>query len=127
MGWGKEGWEVKLDVYANLLGDDGEKVFTFPEGLPITGNQAIWDGLEKQLPQNDYYKNFLTHAKEPIPLGGATMPGFQTFLEEVYFGGDYGHVEFESIQGNINPSDVAQDLTEKLNQYREEALAELFE
>ena len=127
MGWGKQGWEVKLDVYANLLGDDGEKVFTFPEGLPITGNQAIWDALEKQLPQNDYYKNFLTHAKEPIPLGGATMPGFQTFLEEVYFGGDYGNVEVEAIEGNINPSDVAQDLTEKLNQYREEALAELFE
>lgn len=126
MGWGKDGWNSRLEAYKTLTNDDGSKLFTYPSGLPLTQDQAIWDAVAAELPDNDYYKNYLEYVKEPIPLGGAVIPGFQTFLEEVYFGGEYGDVEAAIIAGTVNASDIAAELTEKLNQYYEEAMAEIF-
>lgn len=126
MGWGKEGWNSRLEAYKTLTNDDGSKLFTYPAGLPLTQDQTIWDAVAAELPDNEYYKNYLSRVKNPVPLGGAVIPGFQTFLEEVYFGGEYGDVEAAIIAGTVNASDIAADLTEKLNQYYEDAMAEIF-
>lgn len=126
MGWGKDGWVSRLEAYKTLQNDDGSKVFTYPNGLPLVQDQATWDAVAAELPDTDYYKNYLERVKTPVPLGGAVIPGFQTFLEEVYFGGEYGDVEAAAINGEVNPSDIAADLTEKLNQYHDEAMAEIF-
>ena len=112
--------------YKTLTNDDGSKLFTYPAGLPLTQDQTIWDAVAAELPDNEYYKNYLSRVKNPVPLGGAVIPGFQTFLEEVYFGGEYGDVEAAIIAGTVNASDIAADLTEKLNQYYEDAMAEIF-
>lgn len=126
MGWGKDGWKSRLEAYKTLTNDDGSNIFKYPNGLPLTQDQELWDLVAAELPDNDYYKNYLEYVKEPVPLGGAVIPGFQTFLEEVYFGGEYGDVENAAIQGEINPSDIAADLTEKLNQYYKDAMDEIF-
>jgi multiple sugar transport system substrate-binding protein len=127
MGWGTEGWMAKLDIFENALNEDGSKAFRYPIGLPITGNKEVWDGVARLLPQTPEFKAFLERCKSPIPLGGASQPGFQTFLDEVYFGGEWGNVEGAVIDGHIKAADIAAQLTEKLNQYRKETLEELFD
>ncbi|GAA0296734.1 multiple sugar transport system substrate-binding protein [Gracilibacillus halotolerans] len=125
-GWGSEGWEHKLTAFETLQDENGQLIFQHPDGLPLVKDQEIWDGLRALLPESHYYDDFLARAKHPIPLGGAAQPGFQTFLDEVYFGGEYGDVESATANGEVNAHDIAQDLTEKANQYREEAIQELF-
>lgn len=125
-GWGLEGWDAKLEAFETLTREDGTKVFTHPDGLPIVDDAATWDRLRALLPEEQYYDDFLARAKSPVPLGGAAMPGFQTFLDEVYFGGEYGDIEAAAINGDVNPYDISADLTEKINQYHQQALDELF-
>ena len=125
-GWGKDGWETKLEAFETLENEDGTLTFQHPDGLPLIDDEEIWSELRALLPESQYYTDFLERAKEPIPLGGAAEPGFQTFLDEVYFGGEYEDVEAAIANGEVNSHDIAQDLTEKINQYREEALEELF-
>ena len=125
-GWGRDGWEAKLEAFKTLEREDGELVFSHPDGLPIIKDQDIWDELRTLLPEGHYYDDFLARATHPIPLGGAAMPGFQTFLDEVYFGGEYGDVELAVADGQVNAHDISADLTEKINQYYQDALEELF-
>lgn len=107
--------------------EDGSLLFEHPDGLPLIEDEEMWSELRALLPESQYYTEFLERAKEPIPLGGASQPGFQTFLDEIYFGGEYGDVEAAIINGDVNISDIAEDLTERINQYREDALDELFD
>lgn len=125
-GWGREGWEAKLEAFKTLEREDGELVFSHPDGLPLIKDQDIWDELRTLLPEGQYYDDFLARATHPIPLGGAAMPGFQTFLDEVYFGGEYDNVERAIIEGEVNAHDIAPNLTEFINQYYQDALDELF-
>jgi multiple sugar transport system substrate-binding protein len=127
MGWGKEGWQAKFTAFETLKDAEGNPLFKMPEGLPLTNDQELWDKVKALLPQEPEYAAYLERLKEPIPLGGASQPGFQTFLDEVYFGGEYGDIEAAVINGTVNASDVAQDFSDKLNQYREEAVAALKE
>ncbi|SDZ48158.1 multiple sugar transport system substrate-binding protein [Evansella caseinilytica] len=125
-GWGKDGWTAKLEAFEALENEDGSLMFKHPDGLPLINDEEIWNGLQELLPQSEYVSNFLERVKEPIALGGASHPGFQTFLDEVYFGGEYGDVEAAIINGEVNAYDISQNLTDMINQYREEALEELF-
>ncbi|WP_067843697.1 ABC transporter substrate-binding protein [Amphibacillus sediminis] len=125
-GWGRDGWEAKLEAFKTLTREDGQLIFNHPDGLPIIKDQDIWDELRTLLPDEHYYDDFLARAKHPIPLGGAAQPGFQTFLDEVYFGGEYGDVEAAVINGEVNAYDISADLTDMINQYYQQALEELF-
>lgn len=126
MGWGSDGWNARIEAFDTLTNDDGSLMFEMPAGLPLVQNQALWDEVAARLPQDDYYTAYLERVKEPVPLGGAVIPGFQTWLEEVYFGGEYGDVENAAINGEVNPADIAPELTELLNQYHLDALDEIF-
>ncbi|SEO16983.1 multiple sugar transport system substrate-binding protein [Amphibacillus marinus] len=125
-GWGRDGWEAKLEAFQTLTREDGELVFNHPDGLPLVKDEDLWEELRTLLPDLDYYDEFLARSKYPIPLGGAAMPGFQTYLDEVYFGGEYGDVEAAVISGEVNAYDISSDLTELINQYYDQALNELF-
>lgn len=125
-GWGKDGWEAKLEAFKTMEDEDGSLLFPFPDELPIIDDEDIWNELRSLLPDSQYYNDFLERAKEPIPLGGAAHAGFETFLDEVYFGGEYDNVEEAIIEGEVNAHDIAPDLTEKINLYKDEALEELF-
>lgn len=125
-GWGSEGWEHKLTAFETLTREDGEPVFSHPDGIPIVDDAALWGRLRDLLPEEQYYDDFLARAKSPVPLGGAAAPGFQTFLDEVYFGGEYGDIEVAAAEGDVNPYDISADLTERINAYHEQALDELF-
>lgn len=125
-GWGKEGWEAKIEAFKTLKNDDGSLVFHHPEAFPLIDDEDIWKEYRELLPDSHYYDDFIERAQEPIALGGRVHPGFDTFLDEVYFGGEYGNIEEAIEEGEVNAHDIAPELTEKLNQYREEALEELY-
>lgn len=125
MGWGHEGFTARMEGYTTLTNDNG-KIFTYPDTLPLTNDQDSWDAVAANVPDNKYYKNFLDHMREPVALGGATLPGFQTYLDEVHNGGEYGVVSEAVIKGEVNAHDISGELTEKLNQYHLDALAEIF-
>lgn len=126
MGWGNEGFTARMEGYATLVNENGDKIFAYPDTLPLTNDQESWDAVAANLPDNDYYKNYLEYMREPVALGGATLPGFQTYLDEVQNGGEYGVVSEAVINGEVNAHDIAGELTEKLNQYHQDALAEIF-
>src|SRR5699024_5405805 len=67
MGWGSEGWESKIEAFKTLTNENGEALFTMPDGLPLVQNQAIWDEVEALLPQTKYVSDSLARMKEPIP------------------------------------------------------------
>lgn len=136
-GWGSEGHAVKLNHFKTAVLESGDKEFSYPDGLPLVKKQALWDEVLDQFTtkleadgngdQVKYYADFLDNVKSPIPLGGAVHPGFATFLGEQYFAGEYGNVESEVIEGNLRAADIASDLTNRLNQSREDTMAELFD
>jgi len=127
MGWGKEGWKYKIEAFKTLKNSDGSLVCKIPQGLPIINDSEIWKEVRALLPSDKIYGEYLDRIKEPIPLGGAAIPGFQTFLNEVYFGGKYGDIEQAIIDGKVSASDVAQDLTDKLNQYHEDTMKQILQ
>lgn len=123
MSWGSEGWDARMEFY-NQEAEANPNYL--PPILPLTNEQKYWDAIYALLPQNQYYSDFLQHAREPIPLGGRVLPGFETWISEVYFDGEFGNVEQAVIEGTVNAHDVAPELTEKANVYYQEAIEELF-
>ena len=131
MGWDTEGWLAKIEGFKTLENEDGSKIFNASDSLPLTKSPEVWEALKDLYPTEEYpeFEAFWAEALEPIPLGGASQPGFQTFLEEVYFNGDWGgepNVEVAINNGLVQAADVAPELTDKINQYREEAMDEFF-
>lgn len=122
MTWGAEGWANRLDGYATLTDDAGNKLSV--DCLPITLDQTIWDGVAQFFPheadddRTPYFEAFFENCKEPIPYGGTIIPGFGTFIAEAYAG-----VEDSVINGGVNAQDIQADLTEKLNAAHEAAMA----
>ncbi|MGO4936067.1 hypothetical protein ACTQ54_00230 [Fundicoccus sp. Sow4_H7] len=47
-------------------------------------------------------------------------------MDEVYHNGEYGSISQAAYDGIVNPADVAQELTDLLNQYHQDAIDELF-
>lgn len=125
-GWSKEGWMAKIDAFKTLKNEDGSLTFHFPEAFPLIDDKDVWEAYRALLPEDEAFDEFIERAKEPISLGGRVHPGFDTFLNEVYFGGEYGNVEEAIEKGEVNAHDIAQELSDKLNQYRDEALEELY-
>lgn len=123
MGWGADGWDARMEFYKGQKDADANYL---PPVLPLTNEQKYWDQMLELLPKNEYYTNFMKHARQPIPLGGRVLPGFETWINEVYFNGEYGNVESAVIEGKVNAHDVAPELTEKADTYHQEAMDELF-
>lgn len=126
MGWGREGWKHRLEAFRSLTYENGDRVFNHPEGVPLLKDEDLWEELRALLPEGHYYDEYLERIKYPISLGGRVLPGFDWFLDEVYFGGEYGNVEEAIIEGEVNAFDIASELTELLNQYHQASLDDIF-
>lgn len=126
MGWGRDGWLHRLEAFRSLTYDNGDPVFNHPEGVPLLKDEDLWEELRALLPEGDQYDAYLDRLKYPISLGGRVLPGFDWFLDEVYFGGEYGNVEEAILEGEVNAFDIAGELTDLLNQYHQNSLDEIF-
>lgn len=130
MGWDTQAWKIKIEAFQTLKNKDGTKKYKASDCLPLTKDQGTWDSIRKLYPEDSEYDGFFKYCKEPIALGGAVQPGFSTFLDEVYNNGDWGgepRVEQAVIDGKVKAADVAPELTKKINEYRKEAMDELFQ
>lgn len=131
MTWGVDGWKEKLNAYATLTNADGSKLSV--DNLPITLDKEIWDGVRKFFPGDDdqygrgkYFDAFFANCKEPIPYGGTTIPGFGTFIRDVYNDATSGAtVEQQVINNGVNAHDLVADLEQKANKCHEDAMAKL--
>ena len=117
MGWGKEGWMHKIDGFANLTYEDGTKVYTYPDGVPLLDDKDIWEAYKTLVPQTEEWMAFLDSVHSPVALGGAYIPGFSSFL---------GWLNEQDIRGQldrdeIKASDIETELTEKINEFVREA------
>ncbi len=99
MGWGVEGWSHKLDAYNNLSSADGIPLYRQAMPLPITLDEATWDGIkefypsatrenptEADLKYGPYFDDFFVKCVRVIPFGDTQIPGFVTFINEAYLG-----------------------------------------
>jgi len=133
MTWGSEGWKYKLTYYPDLIETDkwmeGRKVSK--NHLPITLDEDVWDGVARWHPNNEsgdaymvemygkeydrskYFEYFLKRVRESAwtCYGSAQIPGYDTWLQNIYFGNDgmqdYGYndglgIERAVICGNVD-------------------------
>ena len=121
MGWGEEGWSHKIEGYATLTNEDGTKVFSYPDGYPISTNEDLWNKLKGILPQTQYWSDYVDNVREPIALGGTYIPGFNQFL--IWMGEQ--DVNGRIDRDEVKVHDIAQELTEQLNQFYQDAIAKL--
>lgn len=117
MGWGKEGWTHKIDGFANLTYEDGSKVYTYPDGVPLLDDAELWESYKTLVPQTDEWMAFLDSVHSPVALGGAYIPGFSSFLAWLNEQDIRGQLDRDEIKA----SDIQAELTEKINEFVKEA------
>lgn len=155
MTWGTEGWEYKLKHYPNLLEEStGCDRAVSKNNCPITLDKEIWEGFEKWHPNTetgDEYmvelygeeydrSEYFTHFFEKVRNGkwtcyaGQQILGFDTWLQNVYYGNDgqhyYGYpdglgIEKACIYGGVEPLDYYETIEKEGNEINKKKLDEL--
>ncbi len=129
MSWGKEGWLARCEGFATLVNEAGARIYNIPNCLPITTNAEVWEAYRKLYDDSPYWDGFFKNAQRPVSLGGRVIPGFDTFLNEVYFNGDYNGVigmEAAVFAGVADPYDYADKLNEAGRRYYDTVMAEFY-
>jgi multiple sugar transport system substrate-binding protein len=125
MSWSEEAWYHRLDGFWNLTDEAGNRLYDLPNCLPTVDSPALWAEYRKLYPPDPAYDAFFELCREPVPLGGQGILGFDEWLGTVYFGGDYNGVvgvEAAVFQGAINAHDAVADLNAKGRAYFEEMM-----
>ncbi len=155
MTWGSEGWKYKLKYYPDLIEETGnENRYVAKNHCPITLNDDVWEGFIKWHPNNvtgdsyiidmygeeydrsKYFDYFLRSVKESTwtCYGGQQIAGFDSWLQNVYYGNDGTHdfgykealgIELAVIYGGVDAKDYYEYLQEKGNSIHKEKLDEL--
>ena len=117
MGWGKEGWMHKIDAFETLTYEDGSKVYTYPDGVPLLDDSEIWEAYKTLVPQTEEWMAFLDSVHSPVAMGGTYIPGFQSFLTWMGEQDIFGKLDRDEIKA----SDMQAELTEQANKMVQEA------
>ncbi len=160
MTWGTEGWEYKLVHYPDCIEestateDESTSRHVSKNNMPITLDEDVWDGFKKWHPnsetgddliidlygaeydRSEYFDYFMEEVKNGtwVCYGGQQIPGFDTWLQNIYFGNDgqqnYGYdgglgIELAVIYGNASAYDYYPQLQESGNQINKEKLQEI--
>lgn len=129
MSFSKEAWMHRIDAFASLTDDAGNKLYDLPNCLPLINDDELWAAYAKLYPDDPAYAAFFKLANEPVPLGGDGIPGFAAFLADVYNGSDFNGVigiEGAVMQGVIDANDVAADFNKKGREYYDLAMDEFY-
>lgn len=155
MTWGTQGWEYKLELYPDLLEEStGEDRHVSKNNMPITLDEKVWDGFIKWHPNSEegdtemielygeeydrapYFDYFMNEVRTStwVCYGGQQIPGFDTWLQNIYFGKDgkqdFGYdgglgIEEAVINGGVSAFDYYESLQESGNTINKEKLAEI--
>ncbi len=127
MTWGKDGWLARCEGFESLVNAAGEKIYRMPNCLPLSNNEEVWAAYRKLFDDSAYWDGFFANARRPVSLGGVAIPGFNTFLNEVYFNGEYNGVvgmEAAVFQGVADPYDYTDALNEAGRRYYDQVMEE---
>lgn len=139
MSYGKEGTLAKIEAYANLKNEDGSVIYRVPDWTPMTTDEEVWDAYWALYQTNDAeywadknvdWDTLEKQLQRPVPLGGVAIPGFNTFLAEVYSGSDYnGTVGIEAavFGGVADPYDYTEMLNQKGREYYDNIMKVLYD
>jgi multiple sugar transport system substrate-binding protein len=125
----REGWMHRIDAFPIITDDAGNIRYDLPNCLPLNNCDEVWAAYRKLYPPDPSYDAFFALAREPVPLGGPVIPGFEMFMAEIYFGGDYNgepNIELAVRNGLIDAHDVAADFNVRAREYYERAMEEFF-
>lgn len=155
MTWGAEGWKYKLKHYPDLTEEStGNDRAVSKNHCPITLDTEVWDGFKKWHPNSEagdaivtdlygedydrapYFDYFMEQVQKStwVCYGGQQIPGFDTWLQQIYFGKDgiqdYGYagglgIELACIYGNVDAFDYYQQLQDAGNTINKEKLQEI--
>ena len=155
MTWGAEGWTYKLEHYPNIKEEStGGDRYVSKNNCPITLDADVWKGFEAWHPNSDegdtamverygeeynrakYFDYFMDEVQKStwVCYGGQQIPGFDTWLQNIYFGNDgqqdYGYseglgIEKAVIYGGVDAYDFYEKLQESGNTINQEKLQEI--
>jgi multiple sugar transport system substrate-binding protein len=125
MSFDKEAWMYRIEAFQTLTNEAGDKIYDLPNCMPLINDEEVWTAYRKLYPDDPAYDAFFKNSREPVPLGGQGILGFEEWLGEVYNGGDYNGVvgiEGAVFEGAMNANDAAADLNAKGHAYYEQAV-----
>ncbi len=155
MTWGTQGWEFKLQHYPEIYEEStgGDRLVS-KNHCPITLDEDVWAGFEAWHPnaeegdtlmvelhgaeynRSEYFEYFFDAVKSStwVCYGGQQIPGFGTWLDQIYFGNDgqqyFGYdgalgIEQACIHGYVDAFDYYESLQEAGNKVNKEKLQEI--
>ncbi len=157
MTWGTEGWKYKLKYYPDLYEKSkNDNRLVSKNHCPITLDKDVWEGFMKWHPNTEegdtymvdlygkeynraeYFEYFFEQVQKGkwTCYGGQSIPGFGTWLDQIYYGNDgkqnFGYdcglgIEQACIHGGVDAYKYYEYLEEQGNKMYHEKLAELIE
>ncbi|MDR2505683.1 MAG: extracellular solute-binding protein [Oscillospiraceae bacterium] len=129
MSYGKDGWFAEIEGFATLVNEAGEKIYRLPDCVPLTEDEEVWAAFRTLFDDSPYWDGYFAGLHRPVSLGGVAIPGFNTFLSEVYNGSDYNGVigiEAAVFEGVADPYDYADTLNAKGREYYDAVMDEFY-
>ena len=121
MSFSKEAWMIRIEHFPKLLDDAGNKIYDLPNCFPLINDEEVWAAYRTLYPAGEpAFDAFFQLCREPVPLGSRGILGFDQWLNEVYFNGDfngYTGVETAVFAGALNANDAVAELESRGRQY----------
>ncbi len=155
MTWGTEGWKYKIKHYPDLLEEStGNDRPVSKNHCPITLDEEVWEIFKKWHPNSEmgdsyitdmygkaydrskYFDYFMNKVRESTwtCYGSQQIPGFDSWLQNVYFGNDgrqdYGYdkglgIEQAVIYGGVDAGEYYEYLEDWGNKWYKNKLIDL--
>ncbi len=140
MTFGKEGWQVRLNLYkdTSIVNESGLPLKNAQMPIPMITDEEIWNGFKDLYYQyyvdagvtgealeeyKAYWDAALDACKYPIPYGWYNIAGYWNFCDQ-YFNSIGIHDLVDA--GTAKAADYAQPATEQANYYHAEAMLSYF-
>lgn len=129
MSYGKDGWMVKVEGFNTLVNEAGDKIWRMPDCVPLTTDTEVWAAYRTLFDDAEYWDGYFANLQRPVSLGGVAIPGFNTFLNDVYSLSEYNGVvgiEAAVFEGVADPYDYAEMLNERGREYYDSVMDEFY-
>ena len=111
-----DAWHARNIITPNLLDAAGNTIFLAPNRFPLTNDDQVWRDFRNLFPLNEpAWEHLLAVSREPIPLGGQGILGFDEWHHDQHVNGDFNGVigvGSAVFEGAINAFDVVARMEE---------------
>jgi len=127
-----DAWMYRIYNFEHQLNAYGDRFYRVPNRMPVTTVDAVWDAYRLLMPDvdgdaflSDAFDALMRYIREPVPLGSRGILGFDAWLHEVYFNGEFNGVIgiYAAVaEGAINAHDAVPYLEARGRQFFEATL-----